>query len=428
MYRRMSGLVLSLTMCMGVTAAWASDDPTTNASLRAELDMLKRKMERIESQLNGQPVPLGSTSTVSTSDRLGLPTLQLPSGLAGLQLSGLVDTSYIFNFNTPSAGGGRTNRGRFYDNEPNGFTPHLFELDLEKQVSDEAPIGFRADLTLGDDVALTKSTGLGVAGEDVDLQQAYAVVRIPIGSGLDVKAGKFVTTIGAEVAESPANWNFSRSFLFSYAEPATHTGVLLSYPVTDMLAVNGGLVNGWDIVDDNNKGKSLLTGITVTPMTGVSLIGNLITGPEQACNSKDDRTLLDFVASWQATEQLAFMANYDFGHEGAGPATGFDSKEWQGLALYAKYDISPVWALAGRWEWFDDKANFRSALTGRDGSAPSGIDFFGYTLTSQWKLYEHVLARLEYRRDQAGEQVFFRNSGDFTDHQDTVSAELAYHF
>ncbi len=420
MSRMKSGLLAGLALCMAATPAWAADD-ASNAALRAELEMLKSKMARIESQI-------GSSS--GTGDGVSLPTVHLPSGLSGLQLSGFADVSYIYSFNEAKDSARRTtNRGRSYDTEANGFTPHAIELAIEKPLSEESPVGFRTDLYIGDDAELIHSAGLGIASDSFDLQQAYVALRAPVGDGLDFKVGKFQTPIGAEVYESPYNWNFSRSFLFTFAEPGTHTGVLASYPVVDGLAsVSAGVVNGWDVVDDTNKGKSVLGSITLTPAEGVTLIANAITGPEQIDNSRDKRTLLDLVGIWQATEQLAFMANYDFGHESGGRATTFDAKEWAGLALYTKYDISDKWALVGRWEWFDDKDNFRSALTGADGTAPTDIDYYGLTLTSQWKLYDRVIARLEYRHDKADEAVFFRNADSFTNYQDTVAAEVIYLF
>jgi hypothetical protein len=221
--------------------------------------------------------------------------------------------------------------------------------------------------------------------------------------------------------------------MFGFSIPFTHTGVLATYPLGEIGSVTTGLVNGWDIVDDNNKAKTLIGNLTVTPAEGVSLLFTGITGAEQASNSRDKRTVFDFVGTWQALENLAFMANYDYGFESAGASTGFDSKNWTGLALYTKYDLTPTWSLAGRWEWFDDKDNFRTALTSAPTVAgpltftPTDVDFYGYTLTSQWKLHEHVIGRLEYRHDKADENVFLHD-GAFNNYQDTIAAEVIYHF
>lgn len=405
-------------------AAWA-DDP----SVAAEIEVLKSRLARLERQLAESE----SRGISSIGEKAGLPTLNLPSGLQGLQISGYADIAYGFSFNEPS--GAAANTARIFDTESHGFTPHAFELVLEKPMDDNLPIGFRTDLFFGDDAPVIGSTGLGTTDDEFDIEQLYINFKTPWSSDLEFKVGKFVTLLGAEVIESPANWNYSRSYLFGFAIPFTHTGLLASHPLGEWGSTTFGVVNGWDIVDDANKAKSLLGNITLNPMEDLTLSFNGITGAERTSDNKNNRTVFDFVGTWQATDQLTFMANYDFGHESsiapvvgtAGGGAGFDTGEWTGLALYAKYDVTPKWSLASRLEWFDDKDAVRTGLGGPGSSTLDDIDFYEWTLTSQWNLFEHVIARLEYRHDKADELVFARDKG-FTDYQDTIAAELIYHF
>lgn len=431
-------LVLSVVSVALWGAGVAQADSLSAAGDKAEIEMLRARLDKLEQKVAAQGSHAMPSEGISgIGDKPGLTTLELPSGLAGLQMSGYADISYIYNFAESDPGSGsRTNRVRTFDTEPNGFTPHVFELVLEKPMTDELPVGFRADLFMGDDASVIKSTGLGrpaaSADADFDLQQVYLTAKAPVGDGIDFKVGKFVTLLGAEVIESPANWNFSRSYLFGFAIPFTHTGALASYPLGEFGSVTTGVVNGWDIVDDNNKAKSLLGNVTLTPLEGVTLSFNGITGAERTGDNKNDRTVFDFVATYQLLEKLTLMANYDYGHEsglvqGTG-AAGFDSVDWTGLALYAKYDLTDKWSLAGRTEWFDDKDNVRTLVTGEGGGAPDDVDYYGFTLTSQWTLHEHVLARLEYRHDKADEDIFFHDGAGFINYQDTVAAEMIYHF
>ena len=430
MRHRLTKFIMMGLFSVLVTSYWSvgtvSADEAETEALKADVQVMKDRLARLERQLAQAELK----GTTGIGEKKGVPTLELPSGLEGLAMSGYADVSFDYSFNEPDTST-TANIGRAFDTENNGFTPHAFELVLEKAETDQMPIGFRTDLFFGDDASVFKATGLGVAGEDFDLQQAYITAKAPIGEGIDFKVGKFVTLLGAEVIESPANWNYSRSYMFFYSIPFTHTGALATYPLGSFGSVTGGVVNGWDIVDDSNNFKSLLGNVTLTPIEHVTLSFNGITGAERAANDHDDRTVFDFVGSWQATEKLALMMNYDYGHEssltqGTG-ATGFESANWQGLALYGKYDLTDTWSLAGRWEWFDDKDNVRTLLTSRGGGIPTDIDFYGWTLTSQWKLHEHLLARLEYRHDKADEKVFVRDEG-FTAYQDTIAAELIYHF
>src|SRR5207249_12047271 len=67
---------------------------------------------------------------------------------------------------------------------------------------------------------------------------------------LRIDAGKFVTPVGAEFIEGydGYNDNHSRSLLFTWAIPFTHTGFKLSYPFNDKFTAMVMLVNGWDNV------------------------------------------------------------------------------------------------------------------------------------------------------------------------------------
>src|SRR5258708_30516621 len=88
------------------------------------------------------------------------------------------------------------------------------------------------------------------------LKEDYFSYLAPVGSGLQVDVGKFVTPMGAEVIESKDNWNYSRGLLFSYAIPYYHFGVRAKYTFNPKYNVTGFIVNGWNNVVDNNTGKT----------------------------------------------------------------------------------------------------------------------------------------------------------------------------
>jgi hypothetical protein len=222
-------------------------------------------------------------------------------------------------------------------------------------------------------------------------------------------------------------------FSFSYSQPGTHTGVLATYPFNTQLSAAGGIVNGWDSVDDNNKGKTLTASVAWNPAKPFSMTVNTVTGAEQASSNHPKRTVLDLVTTYKPVERWSFMANYDYGREngltaGAFNTPGSETAIWQGVALYAKYDVTSKWSLAARGERFDDKDNVRTAFTTFGGSARTHILYYEGTLTSQWTFYEHLLLRLEYRYDNADERVFFRDADNFVHYQNTIAAEVVVTF
>src|SRR5437773_5782848 len=94
---------------------------------------------------------------------------------------------------------------------------------------------------------------------DFDVEEAYLTWTMPDDGpsalkGLSLKGRNFVTLLGAEVIEPWSNYNYSCSFLFSFAIPFTHTGGLVSYPITEKLSLTACAAGGWAKVQRNNQG------------------------------------------------------------------------------------------------------------------------------------------------------------------------------
>jgi len=231
-------------------------------------------------------------------------------------LFGYVDNSYVWNLS------GRTTRGglndlRWYDLDT-GYTFNMAEFSIKKDPSEKYPFGYGLVITAGIDSQ--KNHALGIfKGEDdqfafrntpkYDLQEAYGMYKFPLGSGLTLKAGKFVTLLSSEVIEAPNNLNFSRSFLFSFAIPFTHVGALLTYAPTEWLSITAGTVVGWDVAKDNNSAMSFTGQFGVTPLKDLVTNFSWITGPEQNDNDTHYRTVLDFVVNYTGIKNLTLSVN-----------------------------------------------------------------------------------------------------------------------
>ena len=59
-------------------------------------------------------------------------------------------------------------------------------------------------------------------------EQAFVTVMIPTARPIQLDVGRFPTPVGLEDNESITNWSYSRSLLYSWAEPSLHTGMRLS--------------------------------------------------------------------------------------------------------------------------------------------------------------------------------------------------------
>lgn len=280
----------------------------------------------------------------------------------GLKLSGWISQSYTFN---PHKSEDRHNPFRVFDERANDYWLNQFSLILERFLGEGNNVdwGFKVQAIYGADGRFIHSLDLPEADSpftkhtvQVDPTQFYSLFRLPMGGGLTVKMGKYVTTLGYEVIDAPGNPLYSHSYLFGFAIPFTHTGVQLDYQVADAFNVYYGLVRGWDVVTtDLNSSFSHMFGVGVKPDREMNLLLNIITGPETQ-SENNYRTVLDMVASWQPVKQWSFALNVDIGHERLPETKG---SLWWGIAGYVTYRWSPGWAATVRGEYFRDDTQTR---------------------------------------------------------------------
>lgn len=316
-------------------------------------------------------------------------------------------------FNLTGAGRGGTNELRLYDNLE-GFTPNMAEFSIKKDPSEKYPFGWGLTLAAGRDAQKNHSLGIFRGDTDAfayrntpwfDLEEAYGSVMIPLGSGITLKGGKFVTLLGYEVIESPNNLNYSRGYLFALAIPLTHTGGLVSYTFTDWFTMTVGGVLGWDNSKENNGAPSATGQFAFTPIKDFTANMNWIVGPEQADNNSNIRFVLDWVFAYTGIKGLTLAVNIDYGHEdneafltSLGTRQNTDAK-WAGFALYGAYDWTDWFRTALRQEYFVDVHGARSGFGNH-------LELFSTTVTAQFKIWKGLNARAEYRHDSADRKVF----------------------
>ncbi len=331
-----------------------------------------------------------------------------------LGLSIYLQGGYTFNFRNPDSG---TNELRVFDQKANSFLLDLAQIQFAR----EAPrggVGYKLKLSFGETAKYIHSTGLGDPGDIFDLTEAYVNYVAPLGSGLKVQFGKFVTYNGAEVIEARDNFNYSRSFLFNYAIPFTHTGFMAGYTFSKALTANIYLVNGWDTFNDNNKGKTFGTSLLVTPIEPLSMSFNFTYGPEQSHDSTHYRFLADWIGTFKATEKLTFMLNADFANEEKDPFNGGKNSRWYGIAGYAKYDFTNWFSTSIRAEFFCDKDGVRTGI-------PQNLTEI--TFTPEFRIVKNLLVRPEYRHDWSNKDAFDSKHTAFSKKsQDTISLSVMY--
>lgn len=449
---------LLLTAAMAVPAAWAEDAKEREIrELRELVERLGQRLNQLENQVGPKkdvaaaPAPGVSGAAREGDQSLGdriknleeaLKATSILNTMKDWQFGGHVAVSYNYNFRDPKS---QDNVIRLFDNKANQFDINQAEFYIEKPTSEASPVGFGVDVLLGRDAKKIHSAGLGESDQPFDLTQAYVTYKVPIGRGLDLKGGKFVTLNGLEVIRRTGNFNISRSMGFSYAIPFTHTGLLATYPVTDWLSTTVGIVNGWDNTDDNNRGKSFHGAATVTPpflkdltvtlggTWGAETVSNALDPTRDVNRNGPKRGLIDLIATYKPITPLTLALNYDYGRQEEAFSDGGDTAVWHAIAAYGIYDITDRLSVGVRGEYFKDQDGFRLAnvTTGELLAPGEKLEVWGITATARYKLFDHLFANLEYRHDQArhGQEIFDRDKGDGkVKSQNTVQGELIYQF
>ncbi len=336
--------------------------------------------------------------------------------LEGVELHGFASTSYSYNFNDPNPA---TNENRIFDRDHNSFKFDVGELVLLKDAGEPGAIGFRTDITYGHSVpAVTK----GDPDADFDIQQGYVSYNAPIGNGLTIDAGKFITHIGAEVIEGYDGWNynFSRSFMFGLAIPFTHTGARATYTLNEQVRLMGMIANGWDNNSDNNDGKTIGLQVAYAPADTVSLLFNWAGGPERN-GSSDWRNIFDVVLDLSLTNNTSMQFNFDYGVDENGAGAGNDAT-WWGLAGILRHDYNDWFSMNLRGEYFSDDDGTRANVA-------SGQNLWEITVTPEFRVNQNMLVRLEYRHDGSDSgNAFLDNDGTGSSTQDTVAVNALFYF
>lgn len=334
----------------------------------------------------------------------------------GIDISGMVDVYYSYNFNTPYSQG---NNLFTFTGKDNQFAVNLAEIVFEKGVSSPGDVGFRVDLDFGsaaDIVAGATSPDDPAEETYKDIQQAYLSYVVPVGNGLTIDIGKFVTHMGLEVIESIDNWNYTRSYLFGYAIPFYHAGVRGSYPISDDLYITGYIYNGWNnVVESGNRMKTFGLQAGFTPVENLSIVLNWI-GPESSTGSYTQKHVYDIIVSYDLDERTGFIVNYDLGSQ---KDTADKTQNWGGFAIYARHQFNEEYTGAFRYELYDDE----------DGATGIGTTVQEITLTAERILSENLNGRLELRYDSADKDIFDDETvNSLTDKQSTLILGLVYTF
>lgn len=413
----------------------------------------------------------------------------LDSFLQSVTFGGYADATYNYNINHLNAGNAGAlgpvsgtalsgGNGLYaFTADSQGFNLEALKFEIERPVSVENRGGFRADIVFGEQARVLNGLGFGgspfspyggslrlvnfgpnsgglaldtKSDSQVHVSQAYAQYLAPIGD-ITFRMGKMYTVLGAEVVDSPYNYNITRSILF-FNLPIEHLGAMASKKYDNGINWELGVMNGYDRDNgaDFNKSKTLM-GKLGWQGESFGVRGGLLYGAEQPNNESSKRGIFDLVFTADPIEALSMYLETQLGWEDFNKVAGQKDPFWFGVAMAGRYAITDRLGFSLRGEWFkDDRSGY---FCTQAAGAGTGLSFAGNnagtcagtainlassvyeaTATLDYALTSQLTARAEFRSDWVSNQKqsdnFFRSSTDrpLQQNQQTLIGQLYYRF
>jgi hypothetical protein len=364
----------------------------------------------------------------AVSDAIGASSI-LGGLFKGTTVTGFIDTNFMYNLR--NSGENVSNRNAnakvnfIGENDDNTFTLENFAMFIDKEATDEHPIGWQMHTYWGE-----KTQGItffgpgndvpgsgGTTGSDAGFNDRFSIAAANItwnapvfGKTVPITMGKMYTWIGYELVENIGNPNYTHGIVYNNAIPFTHMGASIDvseFLPSDKWGLTLYVVNGWDTYIDNNEGKSYGAYLTYAPNDDFFISLATINGPETAQdgsagfngkNESQDVFMYDVVMTYSLpqVDKLSLGFNWDHGrakNNGFGSAgdssysSSNSSAHWWAAVFYAMYDYTDNQQGAFRYEYFDDD----------DGAKGFGISMYSLTYTHNITIAENLLIRPEIR-------------------------------
>ena len=320
-------------------------------------------------------------------------------------ISGSVDVYYRYNFDNPKD---------YPYNSPTSFThsSNSFELGMAS---------IRADHSFGK-VSATVDLGFGKRAEEFAYNDAgtrLAIKQLFVtyspSSTIKFTFGSWATHVGYELLDAYLNRNYSMSYMFTNG-PFSHTGVKADIGLGGKSAFMIGIANPTDYRTAPAMPKSVIAQFsTGTKNDKLKVYLNFVGGKQSDYKKMNQG---DIVATYAISPKfsLGFNGTLQSVKLDTDSTGNFKSYNWSGLALYANLDPASWFGLTLRVEYINDNDEY---LGLKNVVAP--------TLSANFKI-DNLTIIPEFRLDNAGNSVFYKNAGESSKSTGSFILAAAYHF
>jgi hypothetical protein len=344
-----------LSLCLGA-ATVAVLGQTAGFGQDARLEKLEKENLDLRKRLD-------AIESVAQKEGI-LQSGQAPKFVASMSevtLSGFVQASYFYNTRTPVDG---KSDGYLWNTTDNSFSINKVKITLASKPVERSgekwDAGFRTSLMFGEDAGVLNTGGETQGLES--LREAYVDLNVPVGTGLNIKAGQLISLLNYESGDGgAANANFSQGYQWFFTGNGPSAGVQAGYTFTDWFDVKARVQNGlYAGAIDNNDAKTVMLSLGFKPddKTWVNVIG--FGGDESATTTVRGGSLL---AGRSFGSNITTGLEFDYFNFDT-PTS--DADLWS-IGGWFGYDFTPKVGVAIRGEYLSDP----------DGGGLLGIPFRG---------------------------------------------------
>ncbi|HEX4849363.1 MAG TPA: outer membrane beta-barrel protein [Puia sp.] len=319
-------------------------------------------------------------------------------------ITGSVDAYYRYNFNNPKTSP---------YNSLTSFThsSNSFELGMAS---------IRADHSFGK-VSATVDLGFGTRAEEFaynDANTRLAIKQLYVtyapSAAIKFTLGTWGTHVGYEVLDAYLNRNYSMSYMFTNG-PFSHTGLKADISLGGTSALMIGIANPTDYRSAPGMPKSFIGQFSTGTKDGkVKAYFNVVAGKQN-----DEKKVFqgDFVGT--ATVSSKFSIGFNATYQSVNlmdSVKTWNKSTWWGTALYLNYDPTSWFGMTLRGEYIGDNDEYLGFKT-----------MFAPTLSFNFKV-DNLTIIPEFRLDNAGNSVFYKNATESTKSTGSFLLAATYHF
>ena len=332
-----------------------------------------------------------------------------------VKISGYAEVYYGYDFNKPA----NNNRPGFIYSHNRNNEVNL-NLGYIKAAYDAEKIRANVAIMAG---TYANANLAAESGVSKNILEANVGFKISSKANLWVDAGIFSSHIGFESAISKDCWVLTRN-ISSENTPYFESGAKVTYTTDDNKFTASALyLNGWQRIARQDGNRQPAGGVQLTwkPTDKITVNYSNYLGTEGADSVHVTRFYHNVYGVFQLADAFGVTLGFDYGTQQKSK-TDHSKNEILSPVIIARYTINPKWAMAGRFEYYQDKNGVFIAT-----DTPNGFKTKGYSLNIDYSPVSNAVVRLEGKVYDSKDKIFKRDIAA-VNYNAAVTASIAVSF